>query len=105
MGGGVLTGKYGSKIPNFKKYDARNMLYTFYEKENFRKVEAFLAEVKSLGRPLNQLALNWVRQQPGVITALAGCRDPRQVKENYLAADWDLSPEEISILNKVEIFS
>lgn len=105
MGGGVLTGKYGSKIPNFKKYDARNMLYPFYEKENFKKVEAFLKEVKALGRPLNQLALNWVRQQQGVMTVLAGCRDPKQVMENCLAADQDISSEELQQLNRYKIFS
>jgi aryl-alcohol dehydrogenase-like predicted oxidoreductase len=105
MGGGVLTGKYGAKIPNFRGYDARKDFYTFYEKENFRKVEAFLKELKGFGRPLNQLAINWVRQQPGVMTALAGCRDSRQVKENCLAADWDLSSEELARLKEVEIFS
>ena len=105
MGGGVLTGKYKGKIPNFRKYDARKMFYTFYEKNKLQKIEAFLRELRAFGRPLNQLALNWVRQQPGVMTVLAGCRDPQQVKENCLASDWDLSSEELEQLKKVEIFS
>ena len=95
MGGGVLTGKYTAKHPNFKRSDARKMFYTFYEKERLQKVEKFLEELRSFGRPLNQLALNWVRQQPGVMTALAGCRDVLQVRSNASAADWELSLEDI----------
>lgn len=105
MGGGVLTGKYGSKIPNFKGYDARKDFYTFYEKDNFRNIELFLRELKALDRPLNQLALNWVRQQPGVTTVLAGARDPGQAQENFSACDWDLSSEELSRLRHFKISS
>ncbi len=105
MGGGVLTGKYKAKQPNFNKRDARKMFYTFYEKQKLEKIEHFLGELSTFGRPLNQLALNWVREQPGVMTALAGCRDPRQVRENFLATDWDLSSEELERLNKIKIFS
>jgi aryl-alcohol dehydrogenase-like predicted oxidoreductase len=105
MGGGVLTGKYTvARHPNFNKRDARKMFYTFYEKEKLERIDRFLRELGSFGRPLNQLALNWVRQQEGVMTVLAGCRDPKQVKENCLASDWDLSSEELARLSKVEIF-
>ncbi|MBF0331723.1 MAG: aldo/keto reductase [Candidatus Omnitrophica bacterium] len=102
MGGGILTGKY-VKPPTLKKSDARKMFYTFYEGENFEKTKEALNELKALGKPLNQLVLNWVRQQPGVMTVLAGCRDMRQVKENMAAVDWDLSTDEFEKINKVKI--
>ena len=105
MGGGVLTGKYKTSVPSFNKRDVRKMFYTFYEKSKLEKIEHFLGELGALGRPLNQLALNWVRQQPGVVTALAGCRDPGQVVDNVLACEWDLSSEELEYLRKLEIFS
>jgi aryl-alcohol dehydrogenase-like predicted oxidoreductase len=105
MGGGVLTGKYKAKLPSFNKRDARKMFYTFYEKSKLDKIEQFLGELGAFGRPLNQLALNWVRQQPGVVTVLAGCRDSKQVKENFSACSWDLSSEELFRLSELEIFS
>ncbi|MFH0753930.1 MAG: aldo/keto reductase [Candidatus Omnitrophota bacterium] len=96
MGGGILTGKY-QKLPTFKKSDARKMFYTFYNETNFDKTNTLIKRLRKLGHPLNQLALNWVRQQPGVMTVLAGCRNPQQVRENVAALDWDLSASELSM--------
>ncbi len=103
MGGGVLTGKYQLKKPSFNKRDARKMFYTFYEKQRLEKVEGFIDELKKFDRPLNQLALNWVRQQPGVMTVLAGCRDVRQVRENAGAVTWDISSEEMLMMDKLHL--
>jgi aryl-alcohol dehydrogenase-like predicted oxidoreductase len=94
MGGGILTGKYQNP-PKFGKFDARSMFYKFYQGQKFQEVQAVIEELKNFGQPLNQLALNWVRQQPGVLTVLAGCRNSSQVRENVAAADWDLSPQEL----------
>jgi aryl-alcohol dehydrogenase-like predicted oxidoreductase len=96
MGGGVLTGKYKRSAPQFGKRDARSMFYTFYEKRNLEAANKFMDGLRELGRPLNHIALNWVRQQPGVMTALAGCRNAAQVRDNAAAADIDLSDEELS---------
>jgi len=97
MGGGILTGKY-VQPPSFKKSDARKMFYSFYEGHNFNKAKEVVEQLKKFGKPMNQLALNWVRQQAGVMTVLAGCRDARQVQENMAAVDWELSVEELKKL-------
>lgn len=102
MGGGILTGKYKNPPP-LKRSDARKMFYTFYEGKNFIKAKEVVNRLKSMDRPLNQISLNWVRQQSGVMTVLAGCRDAAQVKENMSAADWDLSPEDLQMLNKMVV--
>ena len=94
MGGGVLSGKY-SKRPQFGKRDARSMFYKYFEEEEFKKVLSVCDELQRYGRPLNQLALNWVRQQPGVITALAGCRTAGQAEDNAASAQWDLTADEM----------
>ncbi len=89
MGGGLLTGKYEKK-PQFDKSDARHMFYKFFDDKKYHEVIRMVEQMKGVGRPLNQVALNWVRRQPGVMTVLAGCRTSFQSAENAAAADWDL---------------
>lgn len=98
MGGGVLTGKY-KKQPQFTRRDARKMFYLFYEGEKFAQASLRIKELSLYGRPLNELALNWCRQQKGVMVALAGCRDSEQLRRNVHASSWDLTLEELSQLN------
>jgi aryl-alcohol dehydrogenase-like predicted oxidoreductase len=101
MGGGILTGKYQAP-PKFGKFDARSMFYKFYHGPKFQEAQAAVEELKNFGHPLNQLALNWVRQQPGVITVLAGCRNPSQVRDNVAAVEWELTQEEIKKVGSVK---
>ena len=89
MAGGFLSGKYQKK-PQFEKSDARHMFYKLYDDKKFNDVLLMVKEMRKFGRPLNQVALNWVRGQKGVMTVLAGCRTPVQVSENAEAADWDM---------------
>ncbi|MBF0595445.1 MAG: aldo/keto reductase [Candidatus Omnitrophica bacterium] len=89
MAGGFLTGKYHKK-PQFEKSDARHMFYKFYEDKKFNNVVKIVEDMKKVGRPLNQVAINWARGQQGVMTVLAGCRRPAQVVDNAAASDWDL---------------
>ena len=101
MAGGILTGKY-AQAPNFTRRDARKMFYTFYENAKFEQAQRVVHQLRACQRPLNQVALNWVRQQPGVMTVLAGCRDALQVKANAHAADWDLSPQELAMITGIK---
>lgn len=101
MGGGILTGKYKVQ-PQFNRRDARKMFYSFYEGKKFSKTKDILKALGEYGKPLNEITLNWCRQQKGVVVALAGCRDVRQLEMNAHAASWDLSPEEISSLNRIQ---
>ncbi len=98
LGGGILTGKY-ARIPSFGKNDARRLFYAHFEGEKLRKAQKIIQEMQVFGRPLNEVALSWVGRQPGVMTALAGCRNVRQVRENAAAADVEL-PSEDSLRSK-----
>lgn len=89
MAGGFLTGKYDKK-PQFHKSDARHMFYKFYDDKKFNEGRRIVEEMKKAGRPLNQVALNWVCRQKGVMSVLAGCRTPAQVVDNGATADWDM---------------
>jgi aryl-alcohol dehydrogenase-like predicted oxidoreductase len=103
MGGGILTGKYKQK-PQFEPGDARNFFYHYYEEPLWSQAQALLKELERIaarrGRPVAQLAINWVRQQPGLTSALVGARSPQQAEANAAAGDWQLSSEELSSINQ-----
>jgi len=102
LGGGILTGKYRTP-PKFGKFDARSMFYKFYQGPKFQDAQNAVLELQNFGKPLNQLALNWVRQQKGVITALVGCRTPEQVRDNVAAMDWELTAAELSKISERKV--
>jgi len=94
LGGGILSGKYTSQ-PIFKPSDARSFFYKYFSKNNFPKTQKFLDSLKIFNKPLGQMAINWIRQQPATTSVIVGCRNKNQIRENAAAADWDLSEDEI----------
>jgi len=95
LAGGILTGKY-KEPPFFKDVDARKFFYKGYEGEGFKRVQTALEELRSLNRPLNEVAINWVRQQKGVASVLVGARNADQVQRNVQAVSWDLTEEQLN---------
>ncbi|MFH1856015.1 MAG: aldo/keto reductase [Candidatus Omnitrophota bacterium] len=106
LGGGILTGKY-AKQPSIGKGDARSFFYKFYKGEEFAKslkVINVLKEISSKnGKPLNQIALNWINQKKGVVCAIAGGRNRDQARMNALSADWLLDEEDLKKLDAAKI--
>lgn len=98
LAGGILTGKY-TEEPKFKDSDARAFFYKFYAGQAFARTQRLVEELKTIGRPLNQIAINWVRQQPGVSGVIAGCRNAKQLEQNATAANWDLSADQMARIN------
>ncbi len=97
LGGGILTGKYAS-LPQFPQGDARSFFYRFYEREKFERIQRTLQALQEYSRPLNQIAINFIRQQSGVTTVLVGCRTAQQVLDNVGAINWQLSVDEMESL-------
>ncbi|MFP4472584.1 MAG: aldo/keto reductase [Candidatus Omnitrophota bacterium] len=94
LAGGILTGKY-RKPQQFKPQDVRSFFYKYYFGKGFERVQTLLKTLDEIGRPLNQTAINWVRQTRGVSSVLVGCRNPEQVASNAAACDWTLSDEQV----------
>ncbi len=99
---GLLTGKFS---PDTKLNEGDNRKDSrFFQPENIRRVNEFLSKIKPIADEHNatlaQLALSWTLHQPGVIVALAGSRDPRQIEDNANAADLKLPDEELQTINK-----
>lgn len=101
LGGGILSGKYQTQ-PSFNSSDARSFFYKFYKGDEFKKASKIVNVLKDISektkRPMSQIALNWIWQKEGIITAIAGCRNAQQAKLNALSTEWELSDEYINIL-------
>ncbi len=108
LGGGWLTGKYSSSSrptgatrlgedPNrgVEAYDIRNTPRTW---EVLSVVEETASERDT---SMSQVALNWVRQRPGVSSVLLGCRTVAQLDDNLAAGEWELTADEMSKLTEV----
>lgn len=83
LGRGVLTGKYRSSIPA----DSRgatphfaNFIAPYLNPESARIVEAVVAAAGGLGYSPLEVALAWVRDAPGVTSAIVGARTGAQLR-------------------------
>jgi len=100
---GLLTGKVGPDR-EFSEGDQRRDNSRF-SAENRRKVAAMLEELKPAAEAramtLAQLAIAWAIAQPGLTHALVGARNPDQVRENAVAADVELTPDELAGIDEI----
>lgn len=102
LGGGMLTGKITKPIVNGGK-EQRSGFYNFYEEPmwtNCNKVIDVLREIASArGVQVAEVSLNWVLAQKGVTTTLMGPTEPKHSIENVKAADWELTAEEVKMID------
>ncbi len=97
LGGGLLTGKYGRDGAEPRRYETAPDHYR-------HPAEAVLDLAGRLGRPPSQVAINWVRQQPGNILPIVGARTPDQLRENLDALAFQLSPDQLAALDEATDF-
>ncbi len=99
---GILSGKI-KPGHQFNPGDSRPDT-PYYKPENVERINDFLDRIKPVadgkGVNLAQLVLRWTLQMPGVSTVLAGIRNEEQLKENAVAMEFELSREEMEIINK-----
>ncbi len=108
LGGGWLTGKYSpdqrpegeSRLGEdpgrgVEAYDLRNTERTW-------QVIAATREIADeRGVSMSQVALNWVRNRPGVTSVLLGCRTVAQLEDNLGALSWNLDDSEMESLTRI----
>lgn len=107
LGGGWLTGKY--------RRDVRPSGSTRLGEDPTRGVEAYdlrdnprtwavVDEVASIadrrGVSMAQVALNWLRNRPAVLSVLLGCRTTDQLLDNLGALEWQLTESEMASLTE-----
>jgi aryl-alcohol dehydrogenase-like predicted oxidoreductase len=98
---GLLTGKF-KKGHHFNAGDTRQDT-PYYKDSNIKKTNDFLEKLKPLAHDknatLSQLVLRWTMQMPGITTVLAGARNPAQIEENAGALNFQLTGEEMKLIN------
>lgn len=102
LGSGILSGAIRT-LPHFEPGDMRLTFYDFFQEPKFSRIMELLKTMDRIaeahGVPVAQIAVNWSTQQDFVGTALVGVRNEKEAMENCAAFDWELSAEEIGLLD------
>jgi aryl-alcohol dehydrogenase-like predicted oxidoreductase len=92
--GGTLTGKYFSEGSGTRRYSGDP---SETEQALAREVMAVAEETQSSPA---QVAINWVRQQRGLVIPIIGARTEEQARDNLACLEQELSPEQLDRLTQ-----
>ncbi len=99
LASGFLTGKYrpGEPPPDntrLKLWGQRGQ--QFMSERNFAVLEKLEPFAKGKDHSMLELAMGWLASQQHVASVIAGATSPEQVAQNVSAAEWRLTPEELT---------
>ena len=97
LGTGILTGKY-NKNPAEK---GRAGIWNSVDARSLAVAEEVTQVAAEIGRSPSQVALNWVRQQPGVVIPILGSRKLAQIQDNLACVDFKLTEAQMQRLQDV----
>ncbi len=103
LAGGILTGKYNqndqpgdsSEPRRLKSFDAGQQL----NDKSLQIAQAVSKIAAEVERTPAQVALNWVRQQQGVVIPIIGARKISHIQDNLGCLDFKLTQEQLEKLN------
>ena len=100
---GLLTGRF-TKEHKFSSTDIRNENPKFFG-ETYDKYYAGYEKLQALademGRPMNEVCVNWLRQNDAVTAIIGGASSLKQLEANVRAMEWDLTEEELGEIAKI----
>ena len=100
---GLLSGKFTSGI-NFSKTDIRNnnpKLVGEAFSRYWKATEEIAAVAKEIEKPMNQVALNWLRQKPAVTSIIGGASNLKQLANNVACCTWDIDAAVMARLDEI----
>lgn len=105
LGGGILTGKYNTSPDNL--IDSSRLHGGMINlPENHLKIAQVVVEIaQQTGHLPSQVALNWLRQQKGIVIPIIGSRKVTQIKENLNCLGWKLKEEHLKKLDEASKIS
>lgn len=105
LAGGMLTGKYDldAALPRGTRFSQWPQALTerFMAEPNRSMYSALKAFCNERGRSLLELAISWLLMRPTVSCVIAGASSPEQLKQNVVAATWQLSAGEMEQLDRI----
>lgn len=103
LGAGILSGKI-REHQVYGEDDMRGRFYPFFNEPQFSQVMRLLPYMDKMAEKRNvsvaQVAINWAIQKEFVDTALVGVRTVEHAKENCEAMTWELTADEIALLDE-----
>lgn len=66
----------------------------------YNVVDALDLVAQETGKTIAQVALNWLLQRPTVCNIVIGARNEEQLRQNLGAVGWNLTPEQVALLDK-----
>lgn len=98
LAGGLLTGKHGTSPEAGGRFDGNQMyLDRYWHDAMHRAVE----HLRSTGRPLVSLALNWIRHHSAATSMILGASRFEQLEQNLAALnDGPLSEDQLKICDE-----
>lgn len=103
LGGGILTGKY-RELKTYEANDNRNRFYPYFREPLFSKAMKLLSVMDKISKernvPLAQIALNWTLKKEFISSCITGSQSRDKIEANCKVFDWELSAEEMQILDK-----
>ena len=100
LSAGVLTGKYNQS----QAVEGRMTQWGDIPERDLAIAAEVVKTAQEIGKTPSQVALNWVRQQPGNIIPIVGARKLAQIEDTLGALDFTLTAEQIARINAVSQF-
>lgn len=100
---GLLAGRF-TKEKKFSPRDIRSAnpkLTGEAFDEYYACYEKLLEVANEIGRPINEMAINWLRQKEEVTCIIGGVSSIAQLDKNVEAIGWDISDEAMAKINEI----
>jgi aryl-alcohol dehydrogenase-like predicted oxidoreductase len=99
LGAGVLTGKYNSGSSG--QAEGRVASWGGPRARDLAIAQEVSSVAEETGHSASQVAINWVRQQPGGIIPILGTRHQSQLEDNLGCLAFELSEDQLQRLDEV----
>jgi aryl-alcohol dehydrogenase-like predicted oxidoreductase len=102
----LMKGLLAGKLRRGDVLDSRDnrRKYPMYQGNELERNQDFIDELRNAaalsGHTVAQLVVNWTIHQPGITSALCGAKRPAQIEETAGAMGWQLSMEQLAIIDK-----
>ncbi len=100
IGGGILTGKYNKPGGGSRRYQEDTTSPRLSD-GNLAIAEEVVKIAGEIGCAPAHVAVNWVRQQPGLMIPIIGARNADQLTENLTCLDYSLSEDHLKRLDEI----